>query len=191
MSFAVWPSVLLGAAAWAVAAWRAAVLNWNAGVDEPQLVAALEGQLSRGDASGASALCHALAPAWAAEVAAAALRERSPAEVANVLEDLRAVYRQRAQLGIGVLAGLSRIAFPLALAGAIVALSSGFAGEGALTQVEHALGSALQCMSVGVLTSVFCRVSAELLRKQASLRMAEIAAVTRVLLAANGSWLGR
>ena len=136
-------------------------------------------------------MCHKLARAWAAVVAAAALRAGSDTEVSSLLEDLRDAYRQRAQLGLGALSALSRMAFPLALAGAVVALSSALAGEVAVTQVERALGSALQCMTVGVLTSVFCRVSAELLRKQASQRMLEIAAVARVLGAANESRLGR
>jgi hypothetical protein len=182
VAIALWPSLLLGLAAWGIAAWRVIVLSLHAAVDAPQLVAALERRLGRGDRAGALALCCALPRCWAAELGVSVLRDVSAAaELSGLLEELRSTYRLRAELGIGALTALSRMAFPLALGGAIVALSSALTGTSAVTQVERALGSALQCMTVGVLTSVFCRLSAELLRKQATRRLHEVAAVARAL----------
>jgi hypothetical protein len=179
---ALWPSLLLGLAAWCVAMWRAVVLSLHAGADAPLLAAALERRLVRGDRSGALALCRALPRCWAAQLALSVLSGLGPdAELRGLLEDLRSAYCLRSQLGIGALSALSRMAFPLALGGAIIALSSALGGAAEVTQVERALSSALQCMTVGVLTTVFCRVSAELLRKHATLRVQELATVARAL----------
>lgn len=182
MAPAIWPSLVLALAAWVVALSRTLVLSVHGAGDGAQLAAALERRLLRGDRARALALCRALPRCWAAELALCALCDDVPeAELASVLEELRGDYRVRVQTGIGALGSLSRMAFPLALGGAILALSSALGGVTEVTQVERALGSALQCMTAGVLTTVFCRVSADWLRKQGARRLHELAAVTRAI----------
>ena len=98
-----------------------------------------------------------------------------------MIEEQRSAYRSRAELGLGALRAFSRMAFPLALGSAIIALSTPLAGATALQDVERALGAALQCVTVGLLTNVFCRTSSQMLRQQAGRRMHEISVVSRVL----------
>jgi hypothetical protein len=95
-----------------------------------------------------------------------------------VVEELRVAYAQRAQSGIAALRALGRMAFPLALGTAIVSMSGAF-GAPDIASVERALSSALQCLTVGVLSAVFCRISAGVVSRQGQARMREIGAVCR------------
>lgn len=174
MSAAAWPSVGLGLVAWAVALWRCSALSLRAPVDARQLAAALAARLTRGDRAGAIALCEALRGGWAADSACAVLQEASLAELPALLEEQRSAYRARAELGIGALHALGRMAFPLALGSAIIALSAPLAEVSGVPQVERALASAVQCVTAGLLTYVFSRISADWLRKLGARRLREI-----------------
>jgi hypothetical protein len=167
----------LGLLAWAVALWRCGVLTLRAPVAAPLLAAAL----ARRDRSAALALCEALPGAWAAASARAALTEASPAELPGRIEEELRAYRARAELGLGALHALGRMAFPLALGSAIIALSTPLAEASRVQEVERALAAAVQCVTTGLLTHVFCRSSADWLRKLGARRLREIKIVSEAL----------
>lgn len=98
------------------------------------------------------------------------------------MQELRVTYAQRAEQGVEALRTLGRIAFPLALGTAIVTMSGAFAVAD-IERVERALSTAAQCMTVGLVTAVFCRVSVAVVSRQAAGRMREIAVVCRGLMA--------
>jgi len=182
VSAAAWPSVVLGLLAWTVALWRCAELAWRAPAAAPQLAAALVQRLARDDDARARALCEALPRCWAAQCAGAALRQASSrAELAGLMLEQHSAYRSRAELGLGALGAFGRMAFPLALGSAIIALSTPLAGGAGTAQVELALGAALQCITAGLLTSVFCRTSRDVLRALAARRLREISVVSAAL----------
>jgi hypothetical protein len=102
------------------------------------------------------------------------------------LEELQALYRQRAQAGLFALQALSRMAIPLALGIGIAVMSGAFV-DADVSSVEQALSSALQCLTVAVMNILFCRVSAAFVKRQGEARLREIVAVGRGLTAALGA----
>lgn len=185
MSAAAIPCLALGFSAWAIAAIRVFVLTWSAPVDAPRLASTLERMLASGDRARAVAVCRGLAGGWAAECAERLLcaREQDAAALDFCVDELRASYRLRAHWGIGALRGLGRMAFPLALASAIVVMGRAFADADVL-KVEAALDSALQCLTLGVMSAVISRSGAAIVQRQGGARLQEIAAVCRGLRAA-------
>ncbi|HET8937360.1 MAG TPA: hypothetical protein VFN67_28150 [Polyangiales bacterium] len=189
MTLALWPGLLLGLAALGIAGFRVYVLTWQAPVAAPALAAALSRHVEKGELAKAIALCRALAPCWAAVCAEQCLqasRELEHPALTSVVEELRITYTQRAGAGVEALRALGRMAFPLALATAIVSMSSAFVGAD-LEQVERALSTALQCFIVGLTSAVFCRASTAVVSRQGEARLREIAAVCRGLVAALSS----
>jgi hypothetical protein len=184
LSLALWPCVLLGLLALGIAAARVYVLAWQAPVAAAPLAAALTRQIACGEFARAYSLCRALPRCWAAECAEECLRaseERAP--LAGVIEELNVTYAARASAGLGALQTLGRMAFPLALATAILSLSGAFA-EADVARVESALSTAVQAFTAGLMATVFCRVGASIVSRQGEARMKEIAAVCRGVAAA-------
>jgi hypothetical protein len=178
LNAALWPGLLLALVAVGVAGRRVYVVAWQAPVAAAPLTAALQRQIARGDIARSIALCRVLEPAWAAQCAEECLQTEGRSSLASVVEELRASYAQRAGQGLEALRALSRMSFPLALGTAIVTMSGAFAAAD-VARVEQALSGALQCMTVGVMTAVFCRASAVVVSRQGAARMKEIAAVCR------------
>jgi hypothetical protein len=171
--------VLLTIAAIGIAGRRVYVLAWQAPVAAAPLTAALVRQIGSGELAGAIALCRALDRCWAAECAEVCLQaSQDRAELSSVVEELRVTYAQRAGQGLEALRALGRMSFPLALAAAIVTMSGAFAAAD-VTRVEQALSTALQCLIVGAVSTVFCRVSTGIVSRQGAARMREIAGVCR------------
>lgn len=170
MSAALWPGLLLAVAAWCIAGRRVYVLCWLAPADAGQLGAALARRLSQGQRGKASALCDALEGCWPACCAAEILRGTASAD------ELQAAYGVRAQQGLDALGGLGRMAFPLALGAAIVVMGQA-SGTAAPAQVEAALSVALQSLTLGLMSTVFCRASAAAVRRLGQARMREVATV--------------
>ena len=178
MSAALWPGLLLALVAISVASRRVYIVAWQAPVAAVPLMAALQRQIGRGEIARATALCRALEHGWAAQCAEECLQTKSQTSFASEVEELRVRYAQRAGQGLEALRALSRMSFPLALGTAIVTMSGAFAAAD-VTRVEQALSGALQCMTVGVMTAVFCRASAVIVSRQGAARMKEIAVVCR------------
>jgi hypothetical protein len=172
------PAVLLNLGlaicAFALAAWRVYVLGVRAALDLEAFRATLERRVSARDHDGAVALCRALPNVWAAQSALAMLEEAEPSD------DVLASYGFEAQRGLTPLFTLSRMALPLALASAIVVLSQAFTAN-ETQDAQRALGSALQCLTVGLLSMLFCRSALGFLQRQARARMHEIRAVATAL----------
>jgi hypothetical protein len=185
LSAATWPGLLLALVAIGIASRRVYIVAWRAPVAAAPLTAALQRQLARGELARAIALCRALEHAWAAQCAEECLQTQPRSALASLVEELRVSYAQRAGQGLEALRALSRMSFPLALGMAIVTMSGAFAAADA-TRVEHALSGALQCMTVGVMTAVFCRASAAIVSRQGAARMKEISVVCRGTLEALG-----
>jgi hypothetical protein len=184
LSWALVPGLLLGLAAAGVAAARVYAVAWRAPVAATPLAAALTRHIARGELTKAADLCRALERGWAADCAAKYLAASTePAGTAGLAEELRVTYAQQARAGVEVLRALGRMAFPLALGAAIATMSGAFASSD-VASVEAALSTALQCLTVGVLSVVFCRASATVVSRQGAARMKEIAAVIRGVQAA-------
>lgn len=178
MNNALWPGLLLALVAIGVASRRVYIVAWRAPVAAAPLTAALQRQIARGEIPRAIALCRALEHAWAAQCAEECLQPEARSSLASVVEELRVSYAARASQGLGALRALSRMSFPLALGTAIATMSGAFAAAD-VTRVETALSGALQCMTVGVMTAMFCRASVALVSRQGAARMKEITAVCR------------
>lgn len=178
MNAALWPGILLALVAVGVASRRVYIVAWQAPVAVAPLMAALQRQIARGEIARAVALCRTLEHAWAAQCAEECLQMEARSALASEVEELRASYAERAGQGLEALRALSRMSFPLALGTAIFTMSGAFA-EADLSRVEQALSGALQCMTVGVMTAVFCRASAVIVSRQGAARMKEIAVVCR------------
>ncbi|HTU58254.1 MAG TPA: hypothetical protein VMF89_07465, partial [Polyangiales bacterium] len=185
LSAAIWPGLLLAVIAISIAGRRVYIVAWRAPVAAAPLTAALQRQIARGEVARAIALCRALEPAWAAQCAEQCLQTEPRSALARVVEDLRDSYAERAGQGLEALRALSRMSFPLALGTAIVTMSGAFAAAD-VTRVEQALSGALQCMTVGVMTAMFCRMSAVIVSRQGAARMKEISVVCRGTIDALG-----
>lgn len=182
MNHALWPGLLLSLIAVGIACRRIYALAWRAPVAAAPLTAALGRLIARAELERAIALCQALPHAWAAQCAEECLRASlERISLSAVIEELRISYAQRAGQGLYALRALSRMSFPLALGSAIVTLSGAFA-EAEVARVERALSGALECLIVGAMTAVFCRVSAALVSRQGAARMREISTVCRGML---------
>jgi hypothetical protein len=178
LNAALWPGLLLALVAIGIASRRVYIVAWQAPVAAAPLTAALQRQIARGEIARAVALCRTLEHAWAAQCAEECLQMGARSSLGSVVEELRASYSLRAGQGLDALRALSRMSFPLALGSAIVTMSGAFAAAD-VTRVEQALGGALQCMTVGVMTAMFCRASAVIVSRQGAARMKEIALVCR------------
>lgn len=184
MSNALWPCLLLGLLALGIAGSRVYVLAWQAPVAAAPLTAALIRHLARAELARACALCAALERGWAADCAwrwlQASQDAAERASLPGLVEELQASYRQRAQTGLFALHALSRMAFPLALGTAILVMSGAFVAAD-VTGVQLALSTALQGLTVAVMTSVFCKLSAGIVKRLGEARLREISAVCRGL----------
>jgi hypothetical protein len=185
LSAALWPGLLLALVAIGIAGRRVYIVAWQAPVAAAPLTAALQRQIARGEIARAVALCRTIEHAWAAQCAEECLQTEPRSSLASLVEELRASYAQRAGQGLEALRALSRMSFPLALGAAIFTMSGAFAAAD-VTRVEQALSGALQCMTVGVMTAMFCRASAVIVSRQGAARMKEIAVVCRGTIDALG-----
>jgi hypothetical protein len=143
----------------------------------------LKRRLGAPDRAGALALCERLSPSWAATFASRVLRAQLAEDpgLFFVVAELTAEFEHAAQLGLDALRTLARISLPLSLGSAILVLGAG-AQSFNVAGAQTALRDAVQCVTVGVATLAFCRISLGSFQRQATERLAEVRRVSVALL---------
>ena len=179
MGVGVWPLILLGTAAWLIALRSVIALSWRAPVDAPALIRSLKGK----DRAAALALCEQLRPSWAAECGSQLLRAQIAEDqgLAYLAEELDRDFEQAGQRGLDALRTLGRMALPLSLGSAIITLGAGMQAF-EVASAQAALRDALQAVTAGMATLVFCRLSLGSLQRQAAERLDEVRRVANVVL---------
>jgi hypothetical protein len=175
--------LLIGLATLALIGLRARALMFRAALDPTPFTRELAARIARGELAAARDLAQRLRPAWAAELALRALpAQHDPQALHFELQDAYAEYSEVAQQGLLAIRSLGRLAFPLALAVAIVQLGRGFEPDpqlalGKASAASDALGRGILAMATGMATSVVSRLSVTILLRAAQRRLSEARAV--------------
>jgi hypothetical protein len=174
--------LLVALSALVLIALRARELLFRAALDPVPFARELSARILAGDLDAARALALRLRPAWAAELALRALPARHDPEALEFeLQEGYAAFSLASQRGLLAIRSLGRLAFPLALAVAIVQLGRGFDPDprlalGSASAANEALGRGILAMATGMATSIASQVSVGVLVRAAQQRLAEVRA---------------
>ena len=181
----VWLSIALGLGALGLTFVRACELTWRAPLAARAFARRLAELIQADDRAAALRLSTRLLPAWGARLASAVLRESDRAQAEFALDESFAQFERAAERDQHAIRTLGRMALPLALGSAILALSLAFGGAAgaaiAASTVQAALDCALRSLATGFASAVFCPLAGAFLQRQASARVEEVRIVAEML----------
>jgi hypothetical protein len=178
-------ALALGAAV--LIARRMRALLFEAAIDLPPFLTALQTALDAGQTALARRIADACAPAWAARLAAAGLAESEHGRARSAVDDLLLDFEATATRGLGMIIACGRMASPLGFIGVILEIGQAFGGGTGLAGLQRglvasqALERALFTFAVGASTFAACFAAATILQRRARVLRDQLRRVAAVV----------